>query len=141
MVFAHADQIDTWTGDEPKAAPLGWPKLNAYDLAPGQLGFGYGLKNEGAGIALNIEHGVEIDGQELPLNGGDRFRALRPGESQPAPEQYPWAVVADQRNIPAEWKSRVYWARFDNVFGERFETRNPTDPTQPAEFNRIEKGH
>ena len=32
----------------------------------------------------------------------------------------------------------MYWARFDNVFGERFETRNPTDPTMAAEFKPID---
>jgi hypothetical protein len=95
MVFAHADKIDALAEDQPNAAPLGWPKLNPYRLGPGQIGFGYRLKNEGTGIALNIEHGMEIDGREIPFQGGMRFRALRPGEAQPAPADVPWAVVPE----------------------------------------------
>ena len=81
MVFAHADAFRTWP---PTAADeLRGERQNEYELGPGQIGFGYRLKNEGTGIALNIEHGVEIDGHEIPFEGGMRFRALRPGEAQP----------------------------------------------------------
>ena len=50
----------------------------------------------------------------------------------------PWVAVADLRELPSEWSSRIYWARFDNVFGERFETRNPSDPIVSAEFKRLD---
>ena len=32
---------------------------------------------------------------------------------------------------------RRYWARFENVFGESFETHNPLDPWQSATFKRL----
>lgn len=90
---------------------------------------------------------VEIDRRRIPFEGGMRFRALRPDEAYPAfdyldPQGHwihfrPWVVVADARELPREWSSRVCWGRFDNVFGERFETLNPSDPTQPAEFKPI----
>ena len=146
MVFAHMDAIRTWppsADDEVRGE-----RNNEYQLQSGQIGFGYRLKNEGTGIALNIEHGVEIDGHEIPFGGGMRLLALRPGEAHPAFDYIdsqghfiriaPWAAVADEREISREWTSRVYWARFDNVFNERFETRNPSDPTKAAEFNRID---
>jgi hypothetical protein len=38
----------------------------------------------------------------------------------------------------AEWSEDIiYWARFENLLGERFEVRNPPDPTRPAEFRRL----
>lgn len=92
---------------------------------------------------------VEIDRRRIPFEGGMRFRALRPDEAYPAfdyldPQGHwihfrPWVVVADARELPREWSSRVCWGRFDNVFGERFETLNPSDPTQPAEFKPIHR--
>jgi hypothetical protein len=146
MVFAHADAVKSYPGSA--ADRFGAGPANEYELGPGQIGFGYRLKNEGTGIALNIEHGVEIDGREIPYEAGMRFRALRPGEAQPAFDFVdprggfmrikPWVVVADERELPSEWASRVYWARFDNVFGERFETRNPSDPMEAAAFKRID---
>jgi hypothetical protein len=145
MVFAHADAIRTCPDREGLSTE---PRGNEYQLGPGQIGFGYRLKNEGTGIALNIEHGVDVGGHEIAYGGGMRFRALRPDEAQPAfdyidPQGHlirivPLAVVADERQIPEDWSSRVYWARFDNVFGERFETRNPSDPSRAAEFRRID---
>jgi hypothetical protein len=35
-----------------------------------------------------------------------------------------------EHELPSTWRSssRTYWARFGNVFGERFETSNPLDP-------------
>jgi hypothetical protein len=144
MVFAHADDVRTFPDT---AVTTLRPHPNEYQLGPGQTGFGYRLKNEGTGIALNIKHGVEVDGHEIAFEGGMRFRALRPGEAQPAFDyvdplghfirEIPWVAVADERELPSSWSSRVYWAQFDNVFGERFETRNPSDPLQAAEFKQI----
>jgi hypothetical protein len=137
MVFAHADQIHSGPDDE-------------YMLSDGQMGFGYRLKNEGTGIALNIRHGIEIDGREIEFGEGKRSRALRPGEAQPMfdyldPQGHfiritPFAVVCIASNLPPAWPtvSVGYWARFESVFGERFETHNPSDPLQPAEFKRID---
>jgi hypothetical protein len=134
MVFAHGDQTHIGPDDE-------------YRITDGQVGFGYRLKNEGTGLALNIRHGVTVDGQEVEYEEG-QWRALRPGEAQPAFDYVdplghfirvpPWVVVGDQRRLPSDWSHRIYWARFENVFGERFVTRNPSDPTQAAEFERLD---
>ena len=40
----------------------------------------------------------------------------------------------------SEWhdgEGLVYWTRFENPLGERFEVRNYPDPTRPAEFHRV----
>jgi type II secretory pathway pseudopilin PulG len=137
MVFAHPGLVDTWSPDTPKAVPVGYPKPNPYNLGPGQTGFGYSLENEGTGLALNIEHVIEIEGLELAFGDGMRFVALRPGEAQPVPP-HAWVVVIREGQLPDAWGSRVYWARFDNIFNERFETRTSSDPTEAAEFKRID---
>lgn len=119
------------------------------DLDVGEIAFLYYLSNEGTGPALNIEHGVECGGVDHEFGGGMQFRTARAGEflppldqatRQPVPSQFLSVVIAE-RELPARWRSsgRTYWARFENVFGEQFETRNPTDPRQPAAFMRMEQ--
>ena len=53
----------------------------------------------------------------------------------------PLVVVFREDELPEQWSSAswTYWVRFGNVFGDRFETRNPPDPHQSAEFRRIER--
>lgn len=101
----------------------------------------YSIANEGTGLALDIEHGVSFDDDEFAFGGGMRLRAARPGESLP-PEpnrQRPFAAtfplsVLDQAN--RNRLAAVYWCRFSNVFGDRFETRNSLDPREPPVFTR-----
>jgi len=118
-------------------------------LNPGQVGFGYKLANEGTGLAINIRHGIEIAGERFEYGGGMQWRALAPGERQPADDFLdqgnwiritPLAVVVDERELQENWavQLRHYWAEFESVFGERFRTRNSIDPRQPAEFERTE---
>ncbi len=136
VVFAHPERIISGPNDE-------------FSLSAEVSGFGYRLKNEGTGIALKIRHGVEIDGKKVEFGEGMQSRALRPGEAQP-PFDYldaggheihfrPLVVKFDARSLPSDWSAatRVYWASFENVFGERFETRNPSDPRQSATFTRL----
>ena len=118
------------------------------DLAEGQIGFTYYLANEGDGIALNIRHGVEIDGQDSEFGGGE-FRVLRAGETvpilDPASGQLlqirPLTVVMPEHELPPNWevRPRRFWARFENIFSEPFETRNPIDPRESARFKRLPK--
>jgi hypothetical protein len=138
IVFAHGDKTLTWLEGTDKAED------NEYMIGPGQIGFGYKLANEGTGLALNIRHGVDIGGKRLEWGEGKRWRALRAGEWQPAQDFLdqgvwirirPFAVVCNLSEV-ADWATqpRHYWAEFDSVFGERFWTRNPSDPTDPAGF-------
>ena len=118
-----------------------------FDLAEGQIGFPYHLTNEGDGIALKIRHGVEIDGEKIAFDGRE-LRSLRAGETYPSPERdpktrmlvrRPWVVVKAEHELPAGWenRSRNYWVQFENVFGDRFESFNPTDPTESTTFRQL----
>jgi hypothetical protein len=46
-------------------------------------------------------------------------------------------VVGIKLSAWSEGKGFVYWSRFENLLGERFEVRNYPDPSRPAEFRRI----
>jgi hypothetical protein len=99
-----------------------------FDAGEGDVTFPYHLSNEGTGVALNVRHGVEIDGADYAFGAGMEFRAVRPGESLPplgegANRQLSQnlSVVVPEHSLPANWStlSRTYWARFENVFGDR----------------------
>ena len=118
------------------------------DLVEGQIGFPYHLTNEGDGVALRVRHGVEIDGQDFEPDGVRELRSLRAGETYPPAERVPnsgklvdrpWLVVKAEHELPAEWntRSRNYWVEFENVFGDRFERLNPTDPAESTTFRRL----
>ena len=136
VVFAHGDQLHRGPDDE-------------YDLPEGMIGFGYRLANEGTGLALNVRHGIEIDGRKVLIFEEGISRSLRSGEWQPPPDRHdersiprirPLVVACSVHELPEGWEmlTRYYWATFENVFGERFLTRNPSDPARPAEFRRNE---
>jgi hypothetical protein len=115
---------------------------DSLDLGEGEVAFPYYVANEGSGIALNVRHGVEVDGNDEEFGEGMEFRSLKPGENAPIRDPVsgkllqirPLAVVKPERGLGTDWQTRPrrYWARFENVFGEQFETRNPFDPQQSA---------
>ena len=134
VIFTHAH-----------GAPIRGPNED-HDLAEDEVAFEYYLSNEGTGPALNIKHGVEVAGVDYPFAGGMEFRAARPGEflpgldpgaTQPIPSRF-IRVVLRVEALSVGWEriARTYWARFENVFGDQFETRNPSDPAQSAAFMR-----
>jgi hypothetical protein len=113
------------------------------DLADGEIGFPYTLANEGTGIALDVHHGVEIAGADYAFGGGMPLHVLHAGEKVPPPTAHdrpkvvvPFYVVVNEADLPTGWRTlvRTYWARFENVFGEQFETRVPSNPQQSASF-------
>jgi hypothetical protein len=135
IVFAHAH------------GPAVQGPNDELDLGEDDVAFLYYLSNEGIGPALNIAHGVECGGVDHAFGGGMEFRTARAGEflpplgesaTQPVPSQFLRVVVAETE-LPATWRTlvRTYWVRFENVFGEQFETRNPNDPRQSAAFMRM----
>ena len=86
--------------------------------------FTYRISNQGTGPALDIEHGIIVDG------GGEicspRVRSLRVEENH-------------RITVPVPSGTHIVssFARFSNVFGERFETINPVDRDIPATFCRV----
>lgn len=112
----------------------------------GQASPQYYLANEGTGPALDIQHGVEMDGARY-LHGfpdiEQRWRALSAGESEPrgmplAHGQRPLRMFIISPVPFVGHEEVVYWTQFSNVFGERFEVRNPKDPTKAATFKRVD---
>lgn len=135
VVFAHALPVKYGPDDD-------------YSIAEGQIAFAYFIANEGTGIALNVRHGVEIDGHDFEFGQGMQTRVLRPGESLPIRDATTGGLIwraalsvvrrRDQMIEGWEGRGRNYWASFENVFGERFETRNPTSPNVPAVFRKLD---
>jgi hypothetical protein len=112
------------------------------DVAEDEVGVPYYLSNEGTGPAFNVEHGIEVAGRSYTwkdwqwgsMRAGEFIPPLSPESTQPVPEE---AIVIA---IPArEWErpTLVYWSRFENLLGERFEVRNYDDPRSPSEFLRL----
>jgi hypothetical protein len=135
VVFAHALPVKLGPDDD-------------YSIHDDEIAFAYFIANEGTGIALNIRHGVEIDGHDFEFGQGMQTRVLRPGESLPIRDATTggliWrtalSVVRRRNQMIDGWerRGRNYWASFENVFGERFETRNPTSPNIPAIFRKLD---
>jgi hypothetical protein len=126
-VFAHA-----WHG------PVRGDGDNA---APDEMAVRYYLSNEGTGPAFNVEHGIEVAG--IPYTWEDRqWRTVRAGEAIPSIPDPIRQPVPDSPIVIGikltEWNEDIiYWTRFENLLGERFEVRNPPEATRPAEFRRV----
>jgi hypothetical protein len=113
------------------------------NAAPDEMAVPYRLENEGTGPAFNVAHGVEVAGK-LHTWGDRQYRSIRAGqELPPMLDSIGMAVKVDPLVVGVkltEWndgEGLVYWSRFENLLGERFEVRNYPDPTRPAEFRRI----
>lgn len=113
------------------------------NAAPDEIAVPYRLKNEGTGPAFNVEHGVEVAG-ELHTWGDRQYRSIAAGEELPPMLDtigQPVSLTPLAVGVKlAEWndgEGLVYWSRFENLLGERFEVRNYPDPTRPAEFRRV----
>ena len=113
------------------------------DIAEGERGFPYRLSNEGTGVALNITHGVEIEGIEKAFGDGMHLVSLGPGITIPPdegldPTHRRFVAPFREDELPENWgiASRTYWVRFENVFSEQFETRVPYNPQQSSAFMR-----
>lgn len=113
------------------------------DAALDEMAVRYYLSNEGTGPAFNVEHGVEVAG-ELHTWEDRQWRSIRAGEfipqldidsTQPVPSS---AIVAGVKlSAWHDGEGLIYWTRFENLLGERFEVRNYPDPTRAAEFRRM----
>jgi hypothetical protein len=116
-----------------------------FDVGAGEVGFRYRLINEGTGVALNIRHGLELSVIVREYGEGMEVRSMRPAEQVPEKGDRSVAaalmVVFREDELPADWhkEALVYWASFENVFGESFKTANPHDPHQSAAFMRVEE--
>jgi len=117
-------------------------KGDGNNVAPGEMAVGYYLSNEGTGPAFNVEHGIEVDGSPYTFNdwqwrsmrAGEFIPALAPGAAQPVPTT---AIVVGVPEAGWNPKTLVFWSRFENLLGERFEVRNHADAARASEFRRL----
>jgi hypothetical protein len=117
-----------------------------YDVGAGLLAFPYRIVNEGGGVALNIVHGIELNGVEHLFGDGMETAALPAGFSSPPPDTdlggfRPLVVAVPEDRVPTEWMTqpRKIVVRFTNALGERYQTRTPLDdPTESHTFEQID---
>ena len=93
------------------------------------------LTNEGVGAAFNVRLGVRLDSTEYAVGGGRGHRYLvAPGSRVPEdPAQYldvevdvaAFGLAGDGPDVDSR---AIFWARYENGFGEVYETANPSDP-------------
>jgi hypothetical protein len=104
------------------------------------------LTNDGTGPAFNVVYGVDVGGRSCPGDNGHIYRKMNVGAILPGPSDHldppgstqPIVVDLKHEGRPRDEIDRdlVYWTRFDNVMGERFEVRNPHDTTRPTEVRK-----
>jgi hypothetical protein len=110
----------------------------------GDVVFAVSLANEGAGPAFNIRFGITLDGVERaykprPASGkhsGDVPRALGPGRTlRDGGDPYRLVVPdLDAAGGAAVLERRVYWCRYENAFGDSWETRNAWRPEEELQI-------
>lgn len=135
VVLAHATQIVEGPDEE-------------YSIREEQLAIAYYVANEGSGIALNIRHGVKIEGTDIRVRRRPSDQGPRSGRvtTHPGPGVVPADLARpDVRREAARGASLMgsvsYWASFQSVFGERFETVNPRRPDVPFMFRRVDNAN
>jgi hypothetical protein len=115
--------------------------------ADGYMEFRVHLENRGAHSAFNVRFGVELGGTRYAYGGDAASRGARqsvgPGELLPGPQQVfrlraSWAPYALARVEGIDSKP-VFWARYENPFGEVWETRNPADPYGDLKIKRLRR--
>jgi hypothetical protein len=104
------------------------------------------LTNEGSGAAFNVRFGVEYHGVRFPYkhapedhHTGNVYRVLGPGKR--LPEERSWPIEVDaflligKRGDPDA--TSVFWARYENVQGKTWETRNPGNRSKRLGIKRV----
>jgi hypothetical protein len=115
------------------------------DGAPATVGLF--VRNGGAGSAFGITFGA-LEGERRhrckpsesgPSGPGNLPRVLASGARAPAGTgtfhfKFPFDLFVD-----GELAERVYWCRFENAFGQQWETRNSSAEDKPLEISRVSK--
>jgi hypothetical protein len=117
-------------------------------VGTGGMEFRVYLENHGVSPAFNARFGVELDGTPYPYSfGDDASRGARqvvpPGARVPPQDEFElrasFAPYLLTQKGPGVGDRRVFWARYENPFGETWETRNPADPTADLEIRRVHR--
>ena len=107
------------------------------------------VANESAGPAFNVRFGVRVDGLEVQYTPrpagaqgeGDVPRALGPGRTLPdGAVSYPLVIPTEGiRELDRVLESRVYWCRYENAFGDGWETANAWRPEEELHIRAIDR--
>jgi hypothetical protein len=104
------------------------------------------LRNHGIGAALNVRFGVELVGARYPYTFGTGVergaRQLveaggRVPEDGDLKVKTAWDPYIIGEGVAGE--TRVFWARFENAFGETWQTTNPHDPSGDTTFEHVRR--
>jgi hypothetical protein len=109
--------------------------------------FAVSLANEGAGPAFNVRFGIRLGDSEhsyIPRaagagGAGDVPRALGPGRTLPdGADRYRLIVPGIGRGgAQTVLERRVYWCRYENAFGDSWETRNAWRPEEELRIRSL----
>lgn len=100
-------------------------------IGPREMALAYSLSNDGSGVALRVQHGVNIGGVVEAPGYGKRIDALRAGEHVPAggltrarrPAEL-LIVSVHQEEVPSNYAilPLTYWVKYESVLGEQLQT-------------------
>ena len=105
------------------------------------------LANEGAGPAFNVRFGIMLDGRERGVHtsarrhagSGRRAAGAGTGRTLPGSGDAYRLVVRGSAAADAgtSLESRVYWCRYENAFGDSWETRNAWRPEEELRIRAL----
>ena len=115
---------------------------------PDYFAVGGYITNESSGHAFNVRFGVELEGVRYPQklqaqdpDAGNIQRVIRPDERRPTAGS--WPILIPQLSLFGSGTEsdpdpgRVYWARYENVRKQTWETRNPWDRSARLDIRRV----
>jgi hypothetical protein len=136
-------------GQQRAAQPVVIAHEHGHDISNrGELEFMIWIENHGIAGAFNVRFGVELAGRRYPfgldddsdrgarqvVGPGDR---LPPDEGKALPLRVPWTFYKGAEPNESVIPRRVFWARYENPFGETWETltrRIPVETSRSVEY-------
>lgn len=126
-------------------------EASMWTIDGGGVQFHVFLTNHGVSSAFNVRFGVELDGRRYPYTYGEdqagrgARQVVPPNERVPANEAEALPVRLSPEDV---WTSaeagvatsrRIFWAMYENPFGETWETLNPADPVGDLDIRRVRR--
>lgn len=119
---------------------------SAPDRSFGGAAYDVYLRNHGVGTAFNVRFGIEIGGERsrypfsttLQAEGRGARQIVDAGARLPRTGELtlsaPFSIPGQEEDTP-----RAFWARYENGFGETWETSNPHDPAADLGIERVRR--
>jgi hypothetical protein len=136
-------------GQQRAAQPVVVTHERRYDISnKGELEFAVWIENHGIAAAFNVRFGVELAGRRYPYaldDDSDRGarQVVGAGERVPPASEFtvrvPWTFYKGAEPNESVIPQRVFWTRYENPFGETWETLNPADPARDLQISRVRR--